>query len=174
MPMVVDPRTAADAGDMFLMVKGAKSGTIKGESQDRDHAGEIDVVRWSWGMQARPSLGGGGAAGKASINDLRIVKRVDSASTALMSALRSNEMISKAVLTLRKAGGSPLEYLKITIEQGRVTGLTVEAGDDRGGAPELLEQVTFSFNKIAVEYVPQGADGQGRGAISFEDQWGES
>ena len=173
MSIVADPRTAADAGDMFLMVKGAKSGAIKGESQDRDHAGEIEVLKWSWGMQARPSLGGGGASGKASINDLRIVKRVDSASTALMSALRSNEMISKAVLTLRKAGGTALEYLKITIEQGRVTGLTVEAGDERG-SPELLEQVTFSFNKISVEYTPQGGDGQGRGAMSFEDQWGES
>jgi type VI secretion system secreted protein Hcp len=172
MSIVADPRTAAGAGDMFLMVKGAKSGPIKGETQDRDHPGEIEVLKWSWGMQARPSLGGGGASGKASMNDLRIVKRVDSSSTALMSALRSNEMIAKAVLTLRKAGGTALEYLKITIEQGRVTGLTVEAGDTQGGA-ELLEQVTFSFNKISVEYVPQGSDGQGRGSTLFEDQWGE-
>src|SRR3954471_1314815 len=155
MSIVMDPRTTG-AGDMFLIVNGAKSGAIKGEAQDSDHAGEIEVLKWSWGMQARPSLGGGGASGKASMNDLRVVKRVDSASTALMSALRSNEMISKAVLTLRKAGGTALEYLKITIEQGRVTGLTVEAGDAQGSA-ELLEQVTFSFNKITVEYVPQGS-----------------
>ena len=46
-----------------------------------------------------------------------------------MSALRSNELIIKAVLTLRKAGKSPLDYLKITIEQGRVTGLSIDAGD---------------------------------------------
>ena len=67
--------------------------------------------------------------GKATINDLRIVKRVDSASTALMLALRTNEPIQKAVLTLRKAGKSQLEYLKITIEQGRVTSLTIDGGD---------------------------------------------
>jgi type VI secretion system secreted protein Hcp len=169
MSIVMDPRTTG-AGDMFLMVKGAKSGPIKGEAQDSTHAGEIEVLKWSWGMQARPSLGGGGASGKASMNDLRVVKRVDSASTALMSALRSNEMISQAVLTLRKAGGTALEYLKITIEQGRVTGLTVEAGDESGSA-ELREQVTFSFNKITVEYVPQGADGQARGGTQFTDEW---
>ena len=29
---------------MFLSVKGAKSGVIKGESQDQAHAKEIDVV----------------------------------------------------------------------------------------------------------------------------------
>ena len=61
------------AGDMFLLVKGAKHGLIKGESLDSTHKGEIEVLSWSWGMQARPSLGGGGASGKATINDLRIV-----------------------------------------------------------------------------------------------------
>src|SRR5687767_13755172 len=120
MAMVSDLRPVAGTGDMFLMIKGAKTGLIRGESDDDDHRNEIQVLSWSWGMQARPSLGGGLASGKASVHDLTIVKRVDSASTALMSALRTNELIQKAVLTLRKAGGSKLEYLKITVEDGRV------------------------------------------------------
>ncbi len=160
------------AGDMFLMVKGAKHGLIKGESQDDQHKGEIDVLSWSWGMQAKASLGGGTATGKATINDLRIVKRVDSASTALMLALRTNEPIQKAVLTLRKAGKSQVEYLKVTIEQGRVTALTVEGGDP-SGSPDVLERVSFSFNKIEVEYVPQGKDGLPQGGMTFTDQWSD-
>ena len=122
------------AGDMFLMVKGAKHGLIKGESQDDQHKGEIDVVSWSWGMQAKASIGGGTATGKATINDLRIVKRVDSASTALMLALRTNEPIQKAVLTLRKAGKGQLEYLKITIEQGRVISLIIDTVETSGSS----------------------------------------
>ena len=164
------------AGDMFLMVKGAKHGLIKGESQDDQHKGEIDVVSWSWGMQAKPSIGGGTATGKATINDLRIVKRVDSASTALMGALRTNEPIQKAVLTLRKAGKGQLEYLKITIEQGRVTALDIDKIDARGAltdSPEIFERVSFSFNKIEVEYVPQGADGLPQGGLTYMDQWSE-
>lgn len=160
------------AGDMFLMVKGAKHGLIKGESQDADHKGEIEVLSWSWGMQGRPHLGGGGATGKATINDLKIVKRLDSASTALMLALRTNEQIQKAVLTLRKAGKGQLEYCKVTIEQGRVTSLTVEAGDT-SGSPEVLEKVSFSFNKIEVEYVPQGKDGLPQGGMTYADQWSD-
>jgi type VI secretion system secreted protein Hcp len=160
-------------GDMFLMVKGAKHGLIKGEAHDDSHKEEIEVLRWSWGMQARASLGGGLATGKAAVNDLKIVKRVDSASTALMQALRSNELIQKAVLTVRKAGASPLEYLKITIEEGRVTGLTIEPGDVRGSA-ELLENLSFSFNKITVDYVPQGKDGYAKGGMSYTDQWGDT
>src|SRR5215510_642522 len=109
-------------------------------------------------MQGKPSLGGGAASGKASMHELKITKRVDAASTALMLALRTNEPITKAVLTLRKAGKSQLEYMKITIEQGRVMSLTIDGGGDAfdsgsaGGAGEL-ERVTFSFNKIEVEYV---------------------
>ena len=162
----------AGAGDIFLSVKGAKSGEIKGESQDTAHAKQIDVVSWSWGMQAKPALGGGGASGKAIINELKVVKRVDSASTPLMAALRTNELISKAVLTQRKAGKTQLEFLKVTIEQGRVTGLTIEAGD-KSGSPDLFEHLSFTFNKITVEYTPQGKDGQSLGSMMYTDQWGD-
>ena len=163
---------AAGVGDMFLMVKGAKGGVIKGEAQDDSHKAEIDIVSWSWGMHARPSLGGGTPSGKAAVHELKVVKRVDSASTALMAALRNNELIVKAVLTLRKAGKTPLEYLKVTIEQGRVTSLNIEGGDKSGSA-ELFEHVSFSFNKITVDYVPQGKDGQPLGGMSYTDQFDE-
>jgi type VI secretion system secreted protein Hcp len=157
---------------MFLSVKGAAHGQIKGESQDASaHKGDIEILSWSWGMQGKPSLGGGTASGKATIRELRIVKKVDRASTALMSALRSNEVIKEAVLTLRKIGKSPLEYLKITIEDGRVVSFDIEAGD-LSGSPALVERVGFSFNKIEIEYTPQGADGQPQGSTTFQDQWG--
>jgi len=158
---------------MFLSVKGARSGVIKGESQDATHAGEIEVESWAWGMQARASLGGGIATGKATILELKVVKRVDSASTALMSALRANELITKAVLTVRKAGTTPLEYLKVTIEHGRVTALAIESGDGATGT-EVVERLSFSFNKISVEYTAQGKDGQGKGGMLFTDQFDET
>ena len=161
------------AGDMFFKVKGAKHGQISGEAQDDKHKGEIEVLSWSWGMQGKASLGGGGATGKATIRELRIVKKVDKASTALMSALRTNEVIKEGILTLRKTGTSRVEYFKVTIEDGRVMALDVEAGDDNGTST-LLERVSFSFNKISVEYTPQGGDGMPQGSTTFEDQWNES
>ena len=161
------------AGDMFFKVKGAKHGQITGEAQDDKHKGEIEVLSWSWGMQGKASLGGGGATGKATIRELRIVKKVDKASTALMSALRTNEVIKEGILTLRKTGTSRVEYFKVTIEDGRVMALDVEAGDDNGTST-LLERVSFSFNKISVEYTPQGGDGMPQGSTTFEDQWNES
>jgi type VI secretion system secreted protein Hcp len=156
-------------GDMFLKIKGAKAGPIKGEANDQKHKDEIDVLSWSWGMQAQRSLGDGQATGKASLADLKVTKKVDKASTALMVALRTNEPV-EATLTIRKSGDDQLEYLTIKIEDGRVTSLVIGAGDESGGA-DLLERISFSFNKITVEYTPQGADGQSRGGTMFQDQW---
>lgn len=161
------------AGDMFLSVSGAKSGQIAGEAQDQKHKNEIEVLGWSWGMQGKTSLGGGLATGKATIRELRITKRLDKSSTALMSALRTNELIKKAVLTLRKVGQNPLEYFKITIEDGRVSALDIEAGD-ASNSTAMVERVSFTFNKISVEYTPQGQDGHPLGATSFEDTWSTS
>jgi type VI secretion system secreted protein Hcp len=156
-------------GDMFLKVEGARSGVIKGEAHDPDHREEIDVFGWSWGMQARSALAAAGPSSKTLIEELDIVKRVDSASTALMSAIRTNEPIRKATLTVRKAGSSPLEYVKIILESARVTSLHVFSEDH-----ELSEKVSFGFQKISVEYAPQGSEGGGRGRTTFETEMVEA
>jgi type VI secretion system secreted protein Hcp len=155
---------------MFLAIKGSKSGKIKGESRDAKHKDEIEVLSWSWGLQGKSDLATGQASGKATMRELRITKRVDRSSTALMSALRQNELLTEATLTLRKIGKTALEYLTIKIEDGRVTAVDLEAGDE-SGSPVLLERVSFSFNKITVEYTPQGEDGAPQGSTMFSDFW---
>jgi type VI secretion system secreted protein Hcp len=154
--------------DMFLKLETAKQGPIKGESQDTKHSGEIDVISWSWGMESKTALAGGGASGKATLHELTVLKRVDSASTALMAAMRNNDQIKKAVLCVRKAGTTQHEYLKITIEKGRITNIKLDAGSAATSNPDLLESLSFAFQKIGVEYVPQGPDGQPRGGMLFE------
>jgi type VI secretion system secreted protein Hcp len=66
-------------GDMFLKIDGAKQGPIKGEAQDREHASEIDILGWSWGMRAQTGMGAGGETGKSTLQELTVAKRVDSA-----------------------------------------------------------------------------------------------
>lgn len=150
-------------GDMFLKVETARQGVIKGESIDDKHRTEIDVKSWSWGMSARSAIAGVGATGKATLDELRIVKKVDSASTALMAALRNNDEIKKATLCIRKAGGDPLEYLKITLQKARITQLGLDTQES-----EIVERVSFAFQQITVDYVPQGAEGIGGGGMSFD------
>ena len=155
--------------DMFLKIEGAKQGPIKGESSDAHHAGEIDVISWSWGMDS-PSDAFGHAKARTSFDQLRIVKRVDSATTALMGALRNNELVKKAVLTVRKAGGpEALEYFTITVEKGRLTHHRVTGGEGAESSV-LTEEFALGFQKVSVEYVPQSKTGGGRGTTSFETE----
>jgi type VI secretion system secreted protein Hcp len=87
-----------------------------------------------------------------------------------MSCLRNNEVIKKAVLTVRKAGGpDAIEYFKITMEKARITSITTQSSSE-GDPARLNEDVSIAFNKVNVEYKPQGPDGLPRGATMFETE----
>jgi len=156
-------------GDMFLRIEGARQGPIKGEAHDRNHVDEIDVLGWSWGMRAATELGGAGPSARSTVHHLNVVKKVDKASTALMGSLRNNDLIKSAVLTIRKAGQNPLEYVVIAMEKVRLTALDVFSGE-HGESAELTEKLSLAFQKISVTYVPQGPDGQPRGSMTFETE----
>ncbi len=66
------------AVDMFLKIDG-----LEGESVDAEHANEIDILAWSWGMSQSGSMhmGKGGGSGKVSVQDLSVTKWVDQAKT---------------------------------------------------------------------------------------------
>jgi len=152
-------------GDMFLKIETARQGVIKGESLDSKHTSEIDVVGWTWGMRGQTAMAGAGEGSKATLNELDIVKRVDSASTGLMASMRNNELIKKATLTVRKAGSDPLEYFRITIQDGRITALDLQTD-----GVDVMERMSLAFKRINVEYTPQGKDGLARGAMTFETE----
>ena len=104
-------------------------------------------------------VGGGGGAGRVSVQDLVIVKNVDRATPTLMAHCASGEHIPEVVLTVRKAGKSALEYLKITLQRAIVSNVTT------GGSGEISETVTLNFAEYKVEYTPQKEDGSGEAAV---------
>ena len=141
------------AMDMFI-----KIGELKGESRDKVHKDEIDVLAWSWGISNSGSaqVGGGAGAGKSNVQDLSFTKYLDKASPDLMLACCNGKHFPKATLTVRKAGENPLEYLLITVEELIVT--SVSTGGS-GGEDRLTENVTLNFAKVKVDYVEQKANG---------------
>lgn len=142
------------AVDMFI-----KIGDIKGESSDKVHAGEIDVLAWSWGMSQSGSMhsGTGGGAGKVNIQDLSFTKYVDKSSPNLMMACSSGKHYPETTLVVRKAGGdSQVEYLTITLKEVLVSSLHTGGS---GGEDRLTENVSLNFASVSVVYQPQKADG---------------
>jgi type VI secretion system secreted protein Hcp len=154
------------AVDMFLNIDNKK---VKGESRDKTHADTIDVLAWSWGMSQSGTThtGGGGGAGKAAVQDISITKYVDRASPDLMLACCKGSHYPNAKLIVRKAGGTPLEYIIINMDTVMVTAVSTGGS---GGEDRLTENVTLNFAKVHVQYQPQKADGTKDGGV-VEMKW---
>lgn len=148
------------AQDIFLKIAG-----IDGESQDAAHKNEIEVSNWSWQVLQESSMqqGSGGGADKATVRDLSIVHSVDRASPNLMKFCLTGKHIAEARLTVRKAGGTPLEYLRITMTDVVITNV-----QPSGAATDemIREQLSLSFAKVKQEYTVQNQQGGSGGAVT--------
>ena len=147
------------AVDMFL-----KLDDLKGESRDEKHKDETEVLAWSWGMSQSGTThtGSGGGAGKVSVQDLSLTKYVDKSSPMLQLACCNGKHFKQALLTVRKAGEKPLEYLKITMKEVLITSISTGGS---GGEDRLTENLTLNFAEFKTEYTPQKTDGTGDAAI---------
>lgn len=148
------------AQDIFLKIAG-----IDGESQDSAHKDEIDVSSWTWQVLQESNMqqGSGGGSGKATVKDLSFVHNVDRASPNLMKYCLTGKHIPEAKLTVRKAGGTPLEYLKLTMTDVVITNVQ-PAGSSKDEI--IKEQVSMAFAKIKHEYIVQNQQGGSGGAVT--------
>ncbi len=145
------------AVDQFL-----KLGDIKGEAMDKEHGDEIDVLAWSWGLTQGGSvhIGGGGGAGKVNVQDLSFTKYVDKSTPNLMMACCNGKHYPEALLTVRKAGENPVEYIKFKMKDVIVTSVSTGGSN---GEEQLTENVTVQFATVNFEYQPQKKDGTKEG-----------
>jgi type VI secretion system secreted protein Hcp len=141
------------AVDMFL-----KIGDIVGESKDKTHKDEIDVLAWSWGASNSGSFhtGGGGGAGKVNVQDLSFTKFIDLATTELFLATCNGKHFPEATLIVRKAGETPLEYFTVVMNDVLITSYSTGGS---GGEDRLTENVTLNFAKVKLTYKEQAAKG---------------
>ena len=105
-------------------------------------------------------LGKGGGAGKVNVQDISFTHYVDNASPNLVLACCTGEHFDAATITLRKAGKTPLDYLKIKLKNVMVT--SVSTGGS-GGEDRLTENVTLNFSHFSLMYQPQDEKGAKKG-----------
>jgi type VI secretion system secreted protein Hcp len=130
----------------FLKIDG-----IEGESNDSAHLGEIDVNSFSWGEnRAGGGSGDGNGTGKVNMNDFSITMAVSKASPKLFLACATGEHIKSALLTARKDNNASQEYLKWSFTDIQITSYSTSANTREDEKP--IEQITFSFGKISIEY----------------------
>jgi type VI secretion system secreted protein Hcp len=140
--------------DYFLKIDG-----IDGEAQDHAHKNEISIESWSFGATNAASgyAGGGGGAGKVSVQDMHFTSKLNKASTGLMLSCATGKHIANVLLTCRKAGEKPIEYLKIKLQDVLVS--SYQTGGSAHGDVVPVDQFSLNFAKFHLEYAEQKADG---------------
>jgi type VI secretion system secreted protein Hcp len=141
------------AADMFL-----KLGDIKGESKDKTHKDEIELLAWNLAVTQTGSAGrgGGSGTGKVEMGDISFTKNIDKSSTKLFISCAKGDHIPKAEMAMRKAGGEQKEYLKISLDDVMVSSYST-SGASGGESP--MENVSLTFGKISIEYFEQDNKG---------------
>ena len=137
------PGASYAAVDMFLDID-----NVQGESSDDAHAGEIDILAWSWGTYFNGRC--------TAIQDVSFTKYVDLSSPTLLMGQMMGQVYEKAILTVRKAGNTPVEY--ITIEFRNVYVSSISTGGS-GGEDRLTENMSLNFESAEFAYTPQDDQG---------------
>lgn len=159
------------ASDIILSIDG-----VEGESKTKTNC--IDVMSYSWGLSnsGSASLGGGMGTGKASFQDLHFTTTISKASPALGMLCATGKHISKATLHQRKSTGDneTKEFLIITLEDILVSSYNTGASEGSGMPP--VDQFSFNYSKIKMEYKVQGDDGsmQAGGEFSYNIKEGKN
>ncbi|MGO9768356.1 MAG: Hcp family type VI secretion system effector [Roseiarcus sp.] len=134
--------------DIFLQID-----SIEGESRDEKKQNQIELVSFT---VAGLNSGNVSAGGKAKVNlaDIRMVKHIDKSSPNLFANLCNGQKFT-ATVTVRKAGGSPVDYVKIELKSCIISSYTLEVRND--SVP--VENFSLAYAQIAYSYWTQDSKG---------------
>ncbi|MGH3081459.1 MAG: Hcp family type VI secretion system effector [Gaiellaceae bacterium] len=144
------------AVDMFL-----KIGDIKGESTDAKHPDEIQIESFSFGQAGDVNADSGQRTGKVALQDYNFVMPISAASPRLMTYCADGRHIQgfspqDALLTCRKPGANPVEFLKIKFYDVMIS--SFQAGAAQADIVPT-DQFSLWFGKIELAYIRQNPDG---------------
>ncbi|MCV2348289.1 Hcp family type VI secretion system effector [Paucibacter sp. Y2R2-4] len=140
--------------DFYLKVDG-----VDGESTHIEHAGEIALLNWSWGVRSgSASASATGVAtgpGKTSPGDFVFSHIYDKASPLLAKHCVSGKVLKVLKLSARKSGDGQKDFLLITMKDVLLTSVAPAANADG----EILEEVHCTYRDIEFAYKPMDKTG---------------
>jgi type VI secretion system secreted protein Hcp len=108
-------------------------------------SGSFQILAFQFGYQTPADSGSGSATGAHKHGTVTITKEVDSASPLLLQALIGDKTIESAKIVISKGGGG--ESDTITLTNAVLSSLQRSAS-----GKQSLETLTFTFQKIAIEF----------------------
>ena len=128
---------------------------------------QIEIYSFSWGASNPSQIdasGKGIGAGKVSISSFNVMKKTDSSSPHLFEKCCTGKHVTKATVTMRKAGGEQQIFHKLEFEMCMVD--SVQWSGSTGGDDTPTESVSFAFGKVTYGYAKQKPDGTMEGMVS--------
>ncbi len=145
------------AFDAFLKIDG-----FPGESPDDKHKNEIVCLSYAFGLSNGGSAAsgtGGLGTGKSLWNDLAVTFSTQKCSPKIVVACAAGDHFTKAVLTVRKQGGTQIDYQIFTMTNctfSSFQGGGASAGTEFQGT---IDSVTINFSEFDFEYKEQTSSG---------------
>ena len=139
------------AQDMFI-----KIGSLKGEGQDKEFPGWIDVLAWSLGgaQSGTAHQGGGMGGGKVALQDFSFTKFTDIVSPKLWGKMCTGEHYDTVEFKARKAEAHGFIHT-LRDSRGRA-GYDAYVGERED---RTTENVTLNFKKYKIKYNQQAKSG---------------
>ncbi len=125
----------------------------------------IDILSFSFGASQTSVIGAGSSggearSGRASVQDVTIMKVVDKVSPLLFDDCVTGNYLKKVDIIYDKPmGDDQQDYYKIHMEDALITSI-----QHSGSSENPMESISFAFSKIKVSYNPE-EDGSLKGFI---------
>lgn len=119
-------------------------------------ADAIDILSFSFGASQTSVIGAGSSggearAGRASVNDVSIMKVVDKVSPLLFDdCVTGNFLKNVDIIYDKPMGDDQQDYYKIHMEDVLITSI-----QHSGSSENPMESISFAFSKIKVSYNPE-------------------
>lgn len=143
------------AVDAFLDMYDSKGSKIEGESFDKHHEKKLQIRNFSFAVEMKHSAetGSGLGAGKVELKAFSFEVANSKASPVLFKYCCNGEHLQKAILYVRKAGGTQQDYYVWNFKELLITNFELNCSED------ITEKITFAYTGIHTEYRLQDQKG---------------
>ena len=132
--------------DIFLQIKGARQGDMKGSVTEKGKEGAIKIATCQNPNLSPRDAASGQATGKRQHSPITITKEIDKASPLLMKAFSDKENLPEVSLTYYRTGkkGGSEKWYTVTMKEVLISSL--KSPSDGKNQPK--EEISFTFQKI--------------------------
>ena len=147
--------------ETFLKIEG-----IKGESLDKKHKDEIEILSFTQSFinTYDGAIGGGGGAGKVQCGAVTMMKSIDSSSPLLLKGVATGQHYKEAVITFR-SGNTTSEYYVIRMQDLLISELSQT---DSADPNRIFEKLVLNARSFEFKYSPTTVKGELGAPVSFK------